>query len=262
MKVSVIIPAYNEELLLAKTLEAVLAQDYSDFEVIVVDNASTDKTADIVAQFPQVKYLYESRKGLLWARETGRRHATGEILVNTDADCIPDSDWLSRGVSAFGVSSSNSSEKFENEKSEKIVAVTGPCSFYDAGPVFQRATLTFQRTVYPLFNSMFQMIHVGAVLIGGNTFMRASALKAIGGYNTTIIFYGEDTDTAKRLSKQGKILFKRNLITKTSSRRFVKQGTWETLFIYIFNFFWVTFFRNPQRKLSLRAKEIFSGRVK
>lgn len=248
MRLSVIIPAHNEEKFIAKTLSAVLKQEYPDFEVIVVDNASTDKTAEIVAQFPQVTYLYEGRKGLLWARECGRRHATGEVLVNTDADCIPDTDWLSQGAACF--------------TSEKIVAVTGPCVFYDAGPVFKWCTLTFQKTVYPLFNSMFQFIHVGAVLIGGNTFMRANALKAAGGYNTTIAFYGEDTDTAKRLSKHGKLIFKRSLTTKTSSRRFVKEGTWETLFLYIFNFFWVTFFRNPQRRLSLRAKELFSNRAK
>jgi len=246
MKVSVIIPAHNEEKFIAQTLEAVLAQNYPDYEVIVVDNASTDKTAEIVAQFPGVKYLYEERKGLLWARECGRKEATGDIVVNTDADCIPDTDWLSRGVAAFS--------------SEKIVAVTGPCAFFDAGPVFQTCTLAFQKTVYPLFNSMFQALHVGAVLIGGNSFIRANALQTIGGYNTSIPFYGEDTDTAKRLSKHGKLVFKRNLITKTSSRRFVKEGTWETLFLYIFNFFWVTFFRNPQRRLSLRAKELFSSR--
>jgi glycosyltransferase involved in cell wall biosynthesis len=248
MKVSVIIPAHNEEKFIAETLKAVLAQDYPNYEVIVVDNASTDKTSEIVSAFPEVKLIYEGRKGLLWARECGRINATGDILVNTDADCIPDSDWLSQGVSKF--------------TGDHIVAVTGPCYFHDAGPVFRRATFKFQRTVYPLFNSLFQLMRVGAVLIGGNTFIRAKALKEIGGYNTKIVFYGEDTDTAKRLSKKGKIKFKNDVVTNTSSRRFVAEGTWETLFLYIFNFFWVTFFKNPHQRIKLRTKEIFSNITK
>ncbi|MCC2630540.1 MAG: hypothetical protein K0S38_349 [Candidatus Paceibacter sp.] len=248
MKVSIVIPAHNEEALIGKTLEAVLQQDYPDFEVIVVDNASTDKTSEIAASYSGVTVVYEPRKGLLWAREAGRKNASGEIIVNTDADCIPDVDWLSQGVTHF--------------THPKIVAVTGPVSFFDAGPVFQRVTLGIQKFGYPFFSKLFQSMNIGAVLIGGNNFIRSDALKAVGGYNTAIEFYGEDTDTAKRLMKVGKVLFKNNVITATSSRRFVAQGTWETSFLYLFNFIWVTFFRSTQRMLKLRAKNLFSGRAK
>jgi glycosyltransferase involved in cell wall biosynthesis len=244
MKVSVIIPAHNEEKFIGQTLQAVLSQDYPDFEVIVVDNASSDNTSDVVSAFPTVKLLYESRKGILWARECGRKNATGDIIVNTDADCVPKSDWLSKGVAHF--------------TTEKIVAVTGPCSFYDAGPVFQHVTTAIQRIVYPAFSFFIQTIGVGAVLIGGNTFIRASALQKAGGYNTAIEFYGEDTDTAKRLSKLGNIPFKNDVITLTSSRRFVKEGAFHTSFLYLFNFLWITFFRSTHRKISLRAKALFS----
>jgi cellulose synthase/poly-beta-1,6-N-acetylglucosamine synthase-like glycosyltransferase len=179
--------------------------------------------------------VYEARKGLLWAREAGRKAATGDVIVSTDADCLPDKNWLTQGVASFNA--------------ENVVAVTGPCDFYDAGPLFRNGTLFFQKTIYPLFNSMFQAFGVGAVLIGGNNFVRAKALQKIGGYDTSIAFYGEDTDTAKRLSKHGKVLFKKTLITKTSSRRFVQEGNWETLFKYIFNFLWVSLFKTPHRKL-------------
>jgi glycosyltransferase involved in cell wall biosynthesis len=247
MKVSIVIPAYNEEKYIASTIEAVLAQNYPDFEVIVVDNASTDKTSEIAANYP-VTVVYEARKGLLWAREAGRKHATGEIIVNTDADCTPDPEWLTRGVSYF--------------TSYSIVAVTGPVHYFDAGPVFRHVTSFIQTTFYPFFSKLFQLFRIGAVLIGGNNFIRASVLKTVGGYNTAIEFYGEDTDTAKRLMKHGKVAFKSRVVTKTSSRRFVAQGTWETSFLYLFNFIWVTFFRSTQRRLKLRAKNLFSGRVK
>jgi glycosyltransferase involved in cell wall biosynthesis len=247
MKVSVIIPAHNEEKFIGETLKAVLKQDYPDFEVIVVDNASSDKTSEVVSTFRNVTLVYESRKGLLWAREAGRKQATGDIIVSTDADCLPHPEWLSDGIKHF--------------TADHIVAVTGPCDFHDGGALFRNGTLIFQKTVYPFFNRMFQEFRFGAVLIGGNNFVRASALKAIGGYNTSIPFYGEDTDTAKRLSKHGTLLFKRDVITKTSSRRFVQEGTWETLTKYIFNFFWVTFFKTPHRKLKFHTKAFFS-RVK
>lgn len=247
MKVSVIIPAHNEEKFIGDTLKAVLNQDYKDFEVIVVDNASTDKTPEVVSTFPGVTLVYESRKGLLWAREAGRKQASGDIIVNTDADCLPHPEWLSDGVKHFTL--------------DHIVAVTGPCDFHDAGPLFRNGTLVFQKTVYPFFSKTFQALRFGAILIGGNNFVRSSALKAIGGYNTSIVFYGEDTDTAKRLSKHGKLLFKKDVVIKTSSRRFVKEGTWETLFTYILNFFWVTFLKTPHRKIKFHTKAFFS-RVK
>jgi glycosyltransferase involved in cell wall biosynthesis len=248
MKVSVIIPAYNEEKYIGNTLNAVLAQDYPNVEVIVVDNASTDKTAEIIQAYKGVKYVYESRKGLLWAREAGRKQATGDIIVNTDADCTPPTNWISQGVACF--------------TTEKIVAVTGPVSFNDAGPVFQKMTMAFQRFIYPVFSYTFQFFRIGGVLIGGNNFIRAKVLQEVGGYNTSIIFYGEDTDTAKRLVKKGKILFTKAVITETSSRRFVKEGTWETLSKYIFMFLWVTLVRNPQRKISFHAKNLFSSIIK
>ena len=94
MKVSVIIPAYNEEKSLGQTLDAVMVSDYHDFEIIVSDNGSVDKTSEI-ARSKGVKVVSEKRKGTLWAREAGRKAATGEILVFLDADCLPEKTWLS-----------------------------------------------------------------------------------------------------------------------------------------------------------------------
>src|SRR3990167_5374338 len=107
MKVSVVIPAYNEEKWIGQTLEAILEQDYQDFEVIVVDNASTDKTSDIVKLFKdaRITLINEPKKGILYAREAGRKIATGDILAQLDADCLTKKDWISNAV-----------KKFENEK--------------------------------------------------------------------------------------------------------------------------------------------------
>ena len=130
MKISVIIPAHNEEKYLRQTLEAILAQDYPDFEVIVIDNASTDRTAEIARSFPGVKLVSESRKGTMWACERGRQEATGEIIVRMDADCLPEKDWLVKGVALFADS--------------KVSGSSGPYNYYDADSFFRNFSLYFQ----------------------------------------------------------------------------------------------------------------------
>ncbi len=224
MKVSVVIPAYNEEKNIADTIQTVLAQDYSDFEVIVVNNASVDKTEEVAKKF-DVKVVKEIRKGLLWARECGRLNAKGEIIVNIDADCLPEKDWLSRGVIHF--------------RNKNVVAVTGPYDYYDGTRFFRYTSLFTQRHLYHLMSLIIQssMIKKGAVLIGGNNFIRADVLKKTGGYNTSLVFYGEDTDTAKRVSKHGKVIFDKKLTMKTSARRFKDEGTLKITFRYLYHFF-------------------------
>ncbi len=98
--ISVIIPARNEEENIGNLLKALQEQTYPKelFEIIVVDDHSTDKTAEIVAQFENVKLLHleddinNSYKKK--AIETGIAAASGELIVTTDADCIPSSEWL------------------------------------------------------------------------------------------------------------------------------------------------------------------------
>lgn len=221
MKISVVIPAHNEERNIADTIEAVLVQDYEDFEVIVIDNASKDKTSEIAKQFP-VKVIHEARKGLLWARECGRINAIGDIIVNIDADCLPEKDWLSRGASNF---------------TEGVVAITGPYDYYDGTKLFRHTSLFTQKHIYHLMNIIVQKLGKGAVLIGGNNFIKAEVLKKAGGYNTELTFYGEDTDTAKRVSKHGKVVFNKKLLMKTSARRFKSEGTFTITMRYLFHFF-------------------------
>lgn len=222
MKISVVIPAFNEQEYLGKTLEAVLAQNYPDFEVIVVNNASTDKTEIVAKSFSKVKVVTETNKGLLFARERGRKEAAGEIIANLDADCLPAPDWLSKAAHYFA--------------NPEIIAVTGPYDYYDAGSAFRKFSFATQRDIYRLVNNMMDTLHTGGILIGGNNLIRASALEAAGGYNTSIQFYGEDTDTARRISKLGKIFFSKEHIVKTSARRFKAEGTMKISAFYLYHF--------------------------
>lgn len=87
-KVSVIIPAYNQARYLGLAIQSVLDQTYADFEVVVVDDGSTDDTAQVVQRFadPRVRYVFQSNRGLSAARNTGLRNSTGPLVTFLDSD--------------------------------------------------------------------------------------------------------------------------------------------------------------------------------
>lgn len=94
--VSIIIPVYNGEAFLAKTLQSVFAQDYRPIEVIVVDDGSTDRTAEIAQSFSNVRYIYQPNQGPAYARNQGIAAAQGDLLAFLDAD----DTWLVEKISA------------------------------------------------------------------------------------------------------------------------------------------------------------------
>ena len=93
VRISIIIPAYNEERYLKRCLDSVARQAERPFEVIVIDNNSTDKTARIAEKYPFVRVLRESAQGRVYARNTGFRVARGNVLARIDADAILPVDW-------------------------------------------------------------------------------------------------------------------------------------------------------------------------
>jgi teichuronic acid biosynthesis glycosyltransferase TuaG len=89
-KVSVIMPAYNAEKFIAHSIESVMCQTFSDWELVVVDDGSTDRTADVVKQYsnrdPKVKYVYQQNGRQGNARNTGIRYSSSEFTAFLDAD--------------------------------------------------------------------------------------------------------------------------------------------------------------------------------
>ena len=96
--VSVVIPAYNSADMLSEALDSVLAQTFSDFELIIVDDGSTDNTREVVALFedPRIRYVYQQNRGLSGARNTGIRVSRGRYVAFLDADDI----WLPTKLAA------------------------------------------------------------------------------------------------------------------------------------------------------------------
>jgi len=95
-KISVVVPLFNSERYVAQCINALLTQDYpaDAFEIIMVDNNSTDGSATVVRQHPHIRLLSERRQGAYAARNRGLRHARGAVIAFTDPDCVPGHDWV------------------------------------------------------------------------------------------------------------------------------------------------------------------------
>ena len=211
--ISVVIPAFNEEKFLAKTLKTVLNQNYQDFELIVVDNNSTDKTSKVAQSFG-ARVIFEPRQGVAFARQKGFSEAKAEIIASTDADAILPPDWLSKICRAF-------------EKDQKIVALGGLANLY-SGPILIRSLSCY--FLYP-FLVLDRFFSGGWNLIGFNFALRKKAFLKIGGFNTELIL-NEDIEISDLLRKIGKVAFDKNLVIQVSGRRY-KDGLINGLMTYI-----------------------------
>ncbi|GAA3235965.1 glycosyltransferase [Pseudonocardia petroleophila] len=105
MRLFVVVPAFDEAAGIGATLDALAAQTDQDFRLVVVDNASTDGTADVVRAHPvPAEVVDEPRRGTGTAADTGMRFAIARgatHLARTDADCLPAPDWVARVRAAF-----------------------------------------------------------------------------------------------------------------------------------------------------------------
>lgn len=124
ISVSVVIPAYNEEERIGRTLACLLEQIGDIDEIIVVDNNSTDATAEHVRQMqdcePKIKLVAESRRGVVYAREAGFDAATSTVIARLDADTFPRPGWARALRDAFAIAS------------PALGVITGPLVPYDS----------------------------------------------------------------------------------------------------------------------------------
>jgi glycosyltransferase involved in cell wall biosynthesis len=117
LRISLVIPAYNEESYLEACLDSALAQAVPFHEIIVVDNNSSDKTGAMARRFTGVKVLTQPRQGVVHARNLGFDAASGDIIARIDADTRLPTDWTLHVERAFQTAST--------------AAVTGKVSYYE-----------------------------------------------------------------------------------------------------------------------------------
>lgn len=231
MSISVVIPAHNEEKYLPACLESILTYRTPDVaEVIVVDNCSTDKTADVAGRFSGVRVVSEPQKGLTRARQRGFTEAGGELLACIDADTRVRPGWFEIATREFASDS-------------KLVCLSGPFDYYDLPPGKRALTKFFQIFLYPLVSRV-----TGYLVQGGNFVAKRSALVEIGGFDSSIEFYGEDTDIAVRLHRVGKVKYTKDFFILASGRRLLSEGVLGTGLRYSINYIWEAVFNRPYTK--------------
>jgi glycosyltransferase involved in cell wall biosynthesis len=224
LRISVIVCAHNEARYLPACLHSVLAQSRVPDELLVINNASTDETALVASQIPRVRVVDEPRKGLVVARETGRRHATGDILIYVDADCRAPLGWVERIERRF-------------DRDRALIALSGPYRFYDwdwSGRALIRA---YDFTVAPATQLLVKhVLRIGTIFYGGNFAVRREALDGIDGFDTSIEFHGEDTNLGRRLFAVGKVGLFHDCYLYTSARRYIAMGKGAVFRLYVRNF--------------------------
>lgn len=229
--ISIVIPAYNEELYIGACLEHLMKHKHHFKEIIVIDNASTDKTSQIVMeQYPQVKLFYEANKGTTWARARGLKESSGDLIAYIDADSQMPDQWVEKALNIFN-------------NNQDVVSVSGPYRYYDATP----ATRLFLSMLWWSYVPITYWL-VGYMVLGGNFIAKKRALEEMEGFDTSITFYGDDTDIARKLSKVGKVIFKMDFFMNSSSRRYNKHGLIRTNTLYALNYMWEVLFHHPFSK--------------
>lgn len=226
IKISLIIPAYNEEDSIVECLEKAI--EYSDgkfHEIIVINNASTDKTKELALSIPNIKVVDEPSKGLTKARQKGLEVATGDYLAYIDADTRIHEHWMKTAEHFF-------------YKHPKAVSLSGPYRYYDGSVVKN----FFQHIIWWI-NTPISYWLAGYMILGGNFIAKKEALIKMGGFDKSIEFYGEDTNISRRLSEFGDVVFKMDFFIYSSSRRFGKEGFIKTNLVYGLNFVWQVLFK-------------------
>ncbi|MGH7741609.1 MAG: glycosyltransferase [Candidatus Eiseniibacteriota bacterium] len=226
MRVSIVVPAFNEELLLPRCLESLLAQDYTgEIEILLVDNASSDGTSRVARSY-DVRVVTEPIRGYSRALIAGFSEASGEIIACTDADTLVPPDWVSILVREYA-------------RRPDVVAIGGEIEFMDAN--WKSRLLT--RFFLPLFHRLDRADRGGPHLWGANMSVRRDAFLEAGGWNREFSLQA-DSELSERLRKIGRVTILESLRVRTSSRRW-NRSFLVNAFIYATNWGWFHAFGVP-----------------
>jgi len=208
-KISVIIPVKNEEDKIERCLEAVFSQSLQPHEVIVVDGHSRDKTVENASKFP-VRIFYEDYHTRAGACQIGVENAKGEYVAFTDADCIPERNWL---------------ENLINEFDNGIIGVGGGIKNIGEGlweKSINLAMKTFLGSANSVQGRFFRDKRYVNSISGCNSMYHKDDILKIGGFDTRLST-AEDTELNRKLSKVGKLLYTPQAVVLHNHKRGLKD---------------------------------------
>jgi len=203
MRISVVIPAYNEESSIERCLESLKKQTYKDYDIIVINAESTDKTAEVSARYTD--NVITAKTGSPGpARNLGVKSSQSEVIAFTDADTIVAESWLSEIA-----------KKFEDSK---VVGVGGVLRPLDAR-LLDRIMFKINSDLWYRLTAVFGFYQLGTP----NCAYRRSAFLAAGGFDEKLSML-EDTELSLRIKKYGRIIIDKNMVVYNSARRFKQEG--------------------------------------
>jgi len=183
--ISVVVCSFNGARTLADCCEGLARLNYPDFEVIIVDDGSTDATADIARRYGFRLISHPENRGLSQARNSGLQAARGEIVAYTDDDARPDPDWLKYLAATF--------------MNSDVAAVGGPnISPPGDGPIAECVANAPGNPTHVLISDQ-EAEHVP----GCNMAFRKACLEGIGGFDPQFRAAGDDVDVCWRLRERG-----------------------------------------------------------
>ncbi len=211
--ISIVVPALNEERLLPACLESLKKQKCRvEYEIIVVDNGSTDNTVQ-VAQGYGVRVISCPQKGVVFARQAGAEAARGDTVIQVDADTIYPDSWLEKIAAGF-------------TERKKAIAIAGRY-VYDHPARWAQLETFYRRSL----NHLGLLIMGFPVAVSGANFaFKKEAFEKAGGYDARSL-YPDQWGIARRLHKHGRIYYVHDIYVQTSTRRIAKP--WYVIFYEI-----------------------------
>jgi len=221
--ISVVIPTYNEEKYLPKTLQSILNGTLIPDEIVIVDDQSEDRTREIAEEYG-ARIITVDKRNIGYARKVGFESAKGNLLVSASADIVVDKHWL-----------------------EELVR---PLDEWDLvyGSIYLQNPDWIERNFEVFLNEFAEVLwKMGIIWASGDNFaLSKSFYWKIGGMRP--LQTGEDIDLIRRAKKYGKVFYNKRAKVYTSRRRIEAWGKWKYFLFHFNNFLKLNFGGQPEQK--------------